>query len=330
MVGAGGVGLVYRARQTKLNRLVAVKMLLAGGYATERELERFSREAQAVAALRHPNIVQVYEAGEHDGFPYFVMEFMDGGTLGGALGGVPQTARKASETVRVLSRAVHAAHVSGIVHRDLKPGNVLLQGSDGTLKIADFGLARRFTGEAQPAVTHAGVRLGTPSYMSPEQALGREVGPESDIYSLGAILYEMLTGRPPFRGETVAETERQVINDHPVAPTRLNPRVPHDLETICLKCLRKDPARRYASAEDLADDLDCFEDGRPIQARPVGWGERSWRWGRRNPAAAALLLTAVALVGFASGGGVWLVRQRADGLKEAARQEGESRGVIDA
>src|SRR5262247_1226577 len=184
MVGTGGMGVVYRARHIRLDRLVAIKMLLAGGYAGERELERFQREAQAVAALRHPNIVQVYDRNEHDGFPYLAMEFMEGGTLGRALSGHPQTARKAAETTATLARAVHAAHLAGIVHRDLKPGNVLLTG-DGTPKIADFGLARRLDRSAEPTVTLAGARVGTPSYMSPEQAAGRDdVGAASDIYSL--------------------------------------------------------------------------------------------------------------------------------------------------
>jgi serine/threonine-protein kinase len=330
MIGAGGMGVVFRAQHLKLKRDVAIKMMLAGGYASEQELERFTREAQAVAALRHPNIVQVYEAGEQDGFPYFVMEFLDGGTLDGALAGAPQTARKAAETVAVLSRAVQAAHESGIVHRDLKPGNVL-QSSDGTLKIADFGLARRLAGETEPRITLAGVRIGTPSYMSPEQAMGgKDVGRESDVYSLGAILYEMLTGRPPFRGETVAETERQVLHDEPVRPSLLNPRTPRDLETICLKCLQKRPEDRYAAAIGLAEDLHRFLTGQPIEARAVSRVERAWRWCRRNPLAAAFLLTALALVGVASGVGVWFVRQQAEKLAESVQQDRESRGVIGA
>ena len=311
LLGRGGMGVVYKARHRRLNRLVALKMLLAGAYAGPPERARFQREAEAVASLHHANIVAVYDVGDHEGCPYFTMELLEGGSLAQALAGTPQPARQAAALLITLAEAVQVAHQAGIVHRDLKPANILLT-AEGTPKVADFGLARHFEGE--PALTLSGARIGTPSYMAPEQVIGKAgtIGPAADIYALGALLYEMLTGRPPFRGETAAETERQVIHDEPVSPSRLNPKVPRDLETICLKCLSKEPERRYASAAALADDLRRFGEGRPIQARPVGWGERSWRWCRRNPTAAALLVTALALVGLASGGGVWLVQQRAE------------------
>ncbi len=311
LLGRGGMGVVFEARHLRLNRLVALKMLITGSYAGPHERARFQREAEAVASLRHANIVQVYDVGDHEGWPYFTMELLERGSLAQALGGALQPARRAAALVATLAEAMQVAHQGGIVHRDLKPGNILLT-AEGTPKVADFGLARHF--DCDPAFTSIGTRLGTPSYMAPEQVIGstRTIGPAADIYALGAILYEMLTGRPPFRAETSAETERQVIRDEPVAPSRLNSKVPRDLETICLKCLRKEPERRYASAVALADDLKRFGEGRPIHARPVGWGERSWRWCRRNPAVAALLVTALALVGLASSGGMWLVEGRAE------------------
>ncbi len=310
-LGRGGMGIVYKARHLRLNRVVALKMLLTGAHAGLPERTRFQREAEAVASLHHANIVAVYDVGDHEGCPYFTMEFLEGGNLAQFLGGTPQPARQAAALLIALADAVQAAHRAGIVHRDLKPANILLT-AEGIPKVADFGLARHFEGE--PALTFSGARVGTPSYMAPEQVLGKAgmIGPAADVYALGAVLYEMLTGRPPFRGETAAETERQVIHDEPVSPSRLNTKVPRDLETICLTCLSKEPPRRYASAAALADDLRRFGEGRPIQARPVGWREHSWRWCRRNPMAAALLVTALALVGLVSGGGVWLVQQRAE------------------
>jgi eukaryotic-like serine/threonine-protein kinase len=318
MLGRGGMGVVYKARHLRLNRIVALKMLLTGAYAGPRERARFQREAEAVASLHHPNIVEIYDVGDGEGFPFFTMELLEGGSLAQALSGTPQPARQAAALLITLAEAVQVAHQAGIVHRDLKPGNILLTGA-GTPKIADFGLARHFEGE--PALTLSGSRLGTPSYMSPEQVTGRTgtIGPATDIYALGAILYEMLTGRPPFRGETAAETERQVIHEEPVSPSRLNTKVPRDLEIVCLKCLSKEPQRRYANAAALADDLKRFAEGRPIQARPVGWGERSWRWCRRNPTVTALFITGLASVGLASGGAVWFVQQRAELRNEVVK-----------
>lgn len=322
MVGSGGMGVVYRARHVKLNRVVAMKMLLAGGYAGPRELERFTRETESIAALGHPNIVQVFDAGECDGRPYFTMEFMGGGSLSQALKGTPLPAKEAAEFTAVLARAIHFAHENGIIHRDLKPGNVLLA-SDGTLKIADFGLAGRLGVSEGATLTLDGVHLGTPSYMAPEQASGSASTsasrcPGADIYGLGAILYEMLTGRPPFRGETVAETQRQVIHEEPVPPALLNPRTPRDLQTICLKCLQKSPEQRYASALELAEDLDRFVNGDPIKARPVSHVERAVRWVRRRPAPAALVLTVSALLVLAAALGVGAWRTAAKRATEVA------------
>jgi serine/threonine-protein kinase len=310
LLGRGGMGIVYRARHLPLNRLVALKMLIAGSYAGPPERARLQLEAAAIAGLRHTNIVQVHDVGEHEGLPFFAMEYVEGGSLAQKLVGTPQPARPAAALLATLAEAIEVAHKGGIVHRDLKPANILLT-LDGTPKIADFGLARHFDGEA--AQTLSGARLGTPSYMAPEQVIGKTgtIGPAADVYALGALLYEMLTGRPPFRCETASETERQVLADEPVPPARLNPEVPRDLDTICLKCLRKEPGRRYGSAAALADDLRRFLEGRPIQARPVGLPARFWRWCRRKPAEAALAATASTLVGLALGGGIWLAVQQA-------------------
>jgi eukaryotic-like serine/threonine-protein kinase len=329
VLGHGGMGVVFRARHLRLGRVVALKMLLAGSYAGPHERERFRREAQAVAALRHPNVVQVYDVGDADGRPYFTMEFMEGGSLADRLAGTPQPARQAAQLLAALAGAVQAAHQSGVIHRDLKPGNVLLT-ADGTPKVSDFGLARRLDNGG--GLTRTGAPLGTPSYMAPEQAAGkaRAVGPATDVYALGAILYELLTGRPPFRAETPAETVLQVIYQDPAPPSRLNAKVPRELETICLKCLHKESERRYASAAALAEELERFREGRPIRARPPSLAGRLWRWGRRNPAAAALFATALALLGLAAGGGLWLERQQAERREEMARREGRQSKAAEA
>jgi serine/threonine-protein kinase len=343
VLGRGGMGIVYKAQHLRLNRPVALKMLLPGAYAGLEERERFLREAEAVASLRHANLVQVHDVGDHDGRPYFTMEYVEGGNLAQKLLGKPQPALQAAELVATLAEAVQVAHQSGIVHRDLKPANILLQSkaksgnlesdhernggfriSDFIPKIADFGLARHF--DSVTALTRTGDRMGTPSYMAPEQAMGktRAIGPAADIYSLGAVLYELLTGSPPFRGETTAETELQVIFQDPVPPSRLNPRVPRDLETICLKCLAKDPPRRYASAAALADDLHRFQRGEPIAARRPGSVERLSKWVRRRPAVAALLGATLLLTIILIGGSLWLAVHHGQ-LRQAV--EGDLREV---
>jgi serine/threonine-protein kinase len=329
VLGRGGMGVVFRARHLRLNRIVALKMALAGAYATPLERQRFQQEAEAVARLRHPNIVQIYDVGDHEGRPYFTMEHVEGGSLAQKLSGAPQPASPAAALLATLAEAVHAAHRNGIIHRDLKPANVLLT-DDGHPKISDFGLARRVDGDSR--LTGTGIAMGTPSYMAPEQARASAemVRPSTDVYALGAILYELLTGRPPFRGVTAVETLQQVFSQDPVPPRRLNPEVPRDLETICLKCLHKEPAKRYASAAAFGEDLGRFREGRPIQARPVGRAERVWRWCRRNPAAAGWLTTALVLVCLTIGGGWWLDRQRSERRQESARQEGQMWSAAEA
>jgi tetratricopeptide (TPR) repeat protein len=309
LLGRGGMGVVYRAWHLRLNRAVALKMLLAGPCARPEELGRFQHEAEAVAALNHPNIVQVYDVGDLEDRPYFTMELVERGNLADQIRGVPQPAHHAAALVATLAEAIHAAHQSGILHRDLKPANILLA-KDGTPKVTDFGLARRLEGNG--GLTLTGTPVGTPSYMAPEQARGKKgaIGPATDIYALGTILYELLTGRPPFRAETAVATLQQVVADEPVPPARLNPQVPRDLATICLKCLSKEPHRRYASAAALAEDLRRFLRGEPIAARRVARLERFARWARRSPAAAALLAITLLVATTLLGVGGWLVGQQ--------------------
>jgi Tol biopolymer transport system component len=308
VLGQGGMGVVYRAHDEWLKRAVALKMLHAAGAAEEADRARFRAEAEAAARLQHPHIVQVHETGEHGGRPFLVMELVEGESLAQRLSGAPLPVRPAAELVEALARAAHYAHTRGVVHRDIKPANVLLQ-ADGTPKLGDFGLARRV--DADAALTPTGLALGTPGYMAPEQARGsRGVGPAADVYALGAVLYECLTGRPPFQGATAYETVLQVLQDDPVPPRRLRPAVSRDLDTICLKCLEKNPARRYATAEDLSLDLRRFLEGRPVAARPVGLLGRAARWAARRPAAACLVALALVAVLALAGRGVWLERQR--------------------
>jgi eukaryotic-like serine/threonine-protein kinase len=318
VLGRGGMGVVYRARHQKLNRTVALKMLLAGAYAGPAERVRFQREAEAVAGLRHANIVQVYDVGDLDGRPFFTMEIVEGGSLAEKLTGAPQPAREAAALVAALAEAVGAAHQGGILHRDLKPANILLT-ADGTPKVSDFGLARRL--ESGERLTQSGAVLGTPSYMAPEQARGQTqaLGPAVDVYALGAILYELLTGRPPFRGETAADTVVQVLSQEPVPPARLNPRVPRDLETICLKCLHKEPPRRYSSAAAMAEDLRRFLQDKAIAARPEGRVERLARGARRRPTLVVGLAAGVLLATALAGGGLWVSTERA--ANERAKEQ---------
>lgn len=312
-IGRGGMGVVYKARQVVLNRLVALKMILSGVDAGPQERARFRAEAEAAARLQHPNIVQIYEVGEHDGRPFLCLEYVDGGNLEKLLNGKPWQAPDAARLIETLARAMHYAHQQTVVHRDLKPANVLLSvagsglttdnGQTTTIpKITDFGLARRLpegdTGAAQATgPTKTGAIVGTPAYMAPEQAAGdgRAIGPAADVHALGAILYELLTGRPPFQGVTVLETLEHVRTRDPLPPGRLAPAFPRDLETICLKCLEKEPGRRYASALALAEDLARFQRGEPILARPTPAWEKAWKWARRRPVVAALLTAVVAL-----------------------------------
>ena len=263
------MGIVFKARQVRLNRIVALKMILAGSHTNPDAQARFRTEAEAVAGLRHPNIVQIFDVGEHDGMPYFSLEFVEGGSLETRLDGTPWLGPPAAQLMEPVARAMYVAHQNGVIHRDLKPANILLT-KEGLPKITDFGLAKRLDSDSNQ--TRTGTIMGTPSYMSPEQASGAkaEVGPLADVYALGAILYELLTGRPPFRGATPVDTLFQVVHGEPVAPSQLNPKAPRDLETICLKCLQKESKKRYASAEVLADDLLRFQKGEPIQR--VRWG----------------------------------------------------------
>jgi serine/threonine-protein kinase len=352
LIGRGGMGVVYKARQIALDRIVALKMLRPGVESDDEEFLRFRTEAEASAQLQHPHIVPIYEVGEQDGRPYLALEYVAGGGLDRFLGGAPQPPRLAAGLLKKLADAMHYAHSRGILHRDLKPANVLLSGewrvASGektaveagehdpnpslfatrhsplaTIKITDFGLAKRLHSDS--GRTQTGAVLGTPSYMAPEQAAGKkEIGPAVDIYALGAILYEMLTGRPPFRGLSTYDTLLQVQQNEPVAPSRLQPKIPRDLETICLKCLAKDPQQRYASAALLADDLGRFLAGAPVAARPAGRIERTWRWCRRKPKDAVLIAVGLLVVVLGIVAYLWLAGADQDRRERQARASTEA------
>jgi WD40 repeat protein/serine/threonine protein kinase len=335
-LGRGGMGVVYRARQLSADRIVALKVIRSDEYGIleEEALERFRGEALKLAGLSHPNLITIYEVGEEDrGLPFFSMEFVEGGSLAERLDGMPMPPVDAARIVEIVARAMHVVHQNGIIHRDLKPANVLLAGPreapihECVLKVSDFGLAKRLG--ADSGYSLPGTARGTPEFMAPEQALGRsdEVGVVTDVYALGATLYDLLTGRPPFKGTTLHDTLEQVKTKEPVPPRVLQPKLPRDLETICLKCLQKEPHKRYPTAEELADDLKRFLNHEPIQARPVSRWERLVKWARRRPAAAALIgLSIVTGMGLVGGSLAYAEQRRrraeADAGQERARAEG--------
>src|SRR5215475_10519000 len=294
VVGRGGQGVVYRAHQKSLNRTVALKMISVGSWATEAHLKRFRREAEAAARLEHPGIVPIYEVGERDGSCYFSMRFVEGGQLDQVIKREPISIRQAAELISKVAHTVHYAHEHGILHRDIKPGNILLD-AKGEPLLTDFGLARLV--EAESTVTRTKEVMGTPSYMAPEQAVGNNaaVSSATDVYGLGAVLYQLLTGNPPFAGGTTYETIKLVLDTEPRQPRLLNPKVDRDLATICLKCLEKNPQRRYSSALALAEDLERWLKHEPIAARRVGPIVRGRKWVRRNPSIAVMAATLLAL-----------------------------------
>jgi serine/threonine-protein kinase len=303
-LGRGGMGVVYKARDRRLNRIVALKLILAGTHAGTDALERFRREAEAVARLNHPNIVQVYEVGEEAGQPYITLEYLAGGNLAERIGNKPQAPRWAAGLIATLAEAISEVHQSALVHRDLKPGNILLT-LEGQPKINDFGLAK-FLDDGKE-MTVSGAIVGTPEYMSPEQAEGKrkKVGPAADVYALGAILYKLLTGDPPFHGDTQLDTVMQVMVEDPLPPHTLASGIPRDLEAICLKCLEKQPHDRYTDARALARDLRRYLRGEAVHARPQLWWGHVWLWCRRNPSWAFCILAVVLGTCWGVGQAIW-------------------------
>ena len=329
-IARGGMGVVFQARQVSLNRTVALKMILAGQLADETDVKRFYTEAEAAANLDHPGIVPIFEVGQHEGQHYFSMGFVEGQSLSQRLAEGPLPSREAAELIRRVSEAIEYAHQHGVIHRDLKPANILLD-QNGNPRVTDFGLAKKIQGDS--GLTGSGQIMGTPSYMPPEQAGGKrgEVGPAADVYALGATLYALVTGRPPFQAATAMDTVLQVISDEPVPPRRLNASIPRDLETICLKCLEKEPARRYTTGGELADDLRRFLDGEPIRARSVNSFEKCWRWCRRRPVFAGLTAAVVmAVAGGLIGTSLGLVAALEAQAKERAQTELAEQQLYDA
>ena len=318
-IARGGMGVVYRARQPRLGRILALKMILAGPFASKQVIQRFRGEVTAAALLQHPNIVAIHDVGLHDGQHYFTMDYVEGQNLAQLVGNRPLSPAKAARYVRLIAEAIHYAHQQGILHRDLKPSNVLVDASDQP-RVTDFGLAKRLDGDA--SLTLTGQMLGSPNFMPPEQASSQrgKVGRTGDVYGLGAILYYLLTARPPFQAESFESILTQLLNTEPVSPRMLNSSVPRDLETLCVKCLQKEPSRRYQSAQEVADELDRFLRDEPIQARPVTRAERTWRWCRRRPALAGLVaaLVLVFLLGFA--GTLWQWRHAVQSATAAIEQ----------